>query len=93
MVAPQDILSAAQKWAEALAAKGSFALLGSKRAMQYALINTSLDEIIEHEATWQSYAAGSPDNMEGVMAFFEKRSPKFVGPSPDAPSTVLRPRL
>ena len=87
------MLATAQKWGEALAAKGSFALMASKRCMQFALVNKSLDEIVEYEAVWQSYAAGSPDNMEGVMAFWEKRAPTFAGPAPSAPSSLTRARL
>lgn len=91
--APQELLSVAQAWAEQLAQKSSFALLATKRCMQFAMVSNSLDDIIEHEAVWQQYCAGAADNMEGVASFWQKKEPSFVGPPPDAPSSLTRPRL
>jgi len=50
----------------------------TKRAMNYAL-NVNLDEALDYEAHLQEIAGRTVDHHEGVQAFLEKRSPKFIG--------------
>jgi len=39
--------------------------------------DSSYEEIFSIEAKIQNRLIGSPDNKEAVMAFFQKRPPKF----------------
>ncbi len=50
----------------------------TKRAMNYAL-TSDLTDALDYEAHTQEIAGRSQDHHEGVQAFLEKRSPKFVG--------------
>lgn len=49
-----------------------------KRALDEAEIN-DLDRQLDRERDLQGEAGRTPDYMEGVAAFFEKRAPRFVG--------------
>ncbi len=66
--------------------------MATKRVMQSGAVS-SLAEAIHYEAVWQQYCAGSADNSAGVLAFFEKKAPKFAGPLPDVPRGILQSRL
>ena len=50
----------------------------TKRAMNYAL-NVNLGEALDYEAHLQEIAGRTADHHEGVRAFLEKRTPKFIG--------------
>ena len=78
-VVPADqLLSIGMAWARKLAERPTMALGFTKQAMQFALLN-DLRSTIEYEAQLQKEAAGSQDFIEGVMAFIEKREPRFQG--------------
>ena len=49
-----------------------------KRALDASETN-DLDQQLDLERDFQGQAGRTPDYMEGVMAFFEKRQPKFTG--------------
>ncbi len=49
-----------------------------KRTLNKAL-STSLDELLDYEATIQEIASNTADHREGTAAFLEKRKPRFSG--------------
>jgi 2-(1,2-epoxy-1,2-dihydrophenyl)acetyl-CoA isomerase len=49
-----------------------------KQALDASQTN-DLDRQLDLERDLQGRAGRTPDYMEGVMAFFEKRQPKFTG--------------
>lgn len=61
-----------------LAAMPTRAIGLTKRALNKAW-TSALEEQLEYEALTQSTAGNSHDHREGVMAFLEKRKPKFAG--------------
>lgn len=78
-VVPAEVLMAsAMKWAHDLAERAPLTLAATKRAMRFAMENTWQDSF-NLEAKEQLALLESPDNIEGVTAFLEKRKPKFKG--------------
>ena len=71
-----DLVFETKKWAEHLAKRSPQALSHTKRLMNASLIK-SYDEIFAEEADIQNNIFGSPENMEGVNAFLEKREADF----------------
>jgi 2-(1,2-epoxy-1,2-dihydrophenyl)acetyl-CoA isomerase len=78
-VVPDDELDDfADDWATRLAAGPPLALQMSKRLLANAL-SMSLSEALDSEAWAQSVNFTSQDTREGVVAFMEKRPPRFRG--------------
>jgi len=78
-VAPADrFLAEAQELAARLAALPTRAIGITKRLFADAA-DASLREALELEANAQAEAGATEDHVEGVMAFVEKREPRFVG--------------
>ena len=73
VVVHQRVVTLAQRLAEG----PTLAYAAIKRAMQAAATNT-LDEQLDLERDLQRELGFSPDYAEGVRAFMEKRSPKFL---------------
>lgn len=78
VAAADQLVSAAQSWAQRLAQRPTLAIGLTKQAMQQATERT-LDAIIELEAELQGQTIISADHKEGVKAFMEKRKPVFQG--------------
>ena len=76
VVPSEDLLTETKAWATKLAQRSPQALSQTKKIMRMADDN-DYEEIFSTEAKIQNQLIGSPDNKEAVMAFFEKRPPKF----------------
>jgi len=63
-------------WAEQLSLRSSQSLRLTKKIMREAL-DSSYEDIYSLEAEIQNTLTGSEDNIEGITAFMEKRSPNF----------------
>jgi len=76
VVPSEDLLAETEAWATKLAQRSPQALSQTKKIMRM-VDDSSYEEIFSTEAKIQNNLIGSPDNKEAVMAFFEKRLPKF----------------
>ena len=78
-VVPADQLeAAAAEWADRLAAGPTRALGLAKRLLNRSL-QSDLETALEEEALAQELIMGTNDIKEGMVAFREKRDPKFTG--------------
>lgn len=78
VVPADELVSAAQSWAEKLAAGAPLAQKYSKEILQ-KVPQLSLSDAIDLESKCQNVASTSEDYQEGATAFFEKRTPFFSG--------------
>ena len=77
VVSSNLLMEEAIKWGETLSQKSPNALSSTKRIMRESLDNSYL-ETYAAEAKEQNILIGTPDNLEGIQAFFEKRKPMFT---------------
>jgi 2-(1,2-epoxy-1,2-dihydrophenyl)acetyl-CoA isomerase len=78
-VVPQaDLESEVAAYADRLAAMPTAAVAATKELMRDALA-LHLDEALRREGAAQSRMGRTDDHLEGVMAFAEKREPRFRG--------------
>jgi 2-(1,2-epoxy-1,2-dihydrophenyl)acetyl-CoA isomerase len=78
-VVPADELpGAARELAARIAAGSPTAVALTKRALQRAL-EAGWHETLEYEADLQGVAGRTADHAEGIVAFLDKRPPKFTG--------------
>jgi 2-(1,2-epoxy-1,2-dihydrophenyl)acetyl-CoA isomerase len=78
-IVPADrCLSDAQELAARLAAMPTRAIGMTKRLLANAA-DVTLPEAMELEARYQDAAGRTDDHVEGVLAFAEKREPRFTG--------------
>ena len=78
VVAEGEQLEAAMAWARELVERPPLAFAMTKEIIQYGMTHGLLDTIA-FEAKNQVVGLSSEDNKEGVMAFLQKRKPKFIG--------------
>jgi 2-(1,2-epoxy-1,2-dihydrophenyl)acetyl-CoA isomerase len=80
-VHPDDeVLGAALAMARRIAAGPTQTFIASKNLVRRIVdAAISLDEVLAAEATAQGEMAGTPDYVEGMTAFIEKRTPRFGG--------------
>lgn len=77
VVPAAELSGAADELAAALASRAPVSVRGILRAMRGRALDPSRGAALEAEAFAE--AANSKDAMEGVMAFVERRAPKFTG--------------
>lgn len=73
-----SLMSEAHRLAGHLAQQPTVGLALIKQALD-ASENNDLDRQLDLERDLQGRAGRTPDYMEGVTAFFEKRAPRFTG--------------
>jgi 2-(1,2-epoxy-1,2-dihydrophenyl)acetyl-CoA isomerase len=78
VVPGEGLHAAAKEWAEKLAQGPTFSIGMSKRLLNRSL-ESDIDTSLEEEGLAVSLVTQSEDMKEGMMAFAEKRSPKFSG--------------
>ncbi len=78
VVPADELMKAAQELAGRLAKLPTRAIGLTKRLL-YRSLGSDLDAMLEAEAVAQEAAALTADHREGVLAFFEKRTPTFQG--------------
>ncbi|MEL6868559.1 MAG: enoyl-CoA hydratase-related protein [Pseudomonadota bacterium] len=78
VVDQDEVLANAVAWAHTLAARAPGSMAATKAAMRHAEGN-DWASTFDLEAKLQTELAGSPDNVEGVSAFLQKRAPQFKG--------------
>lgn len=76
IVPPSELLTAARQWAAEIALRAPHAIAATKKVMRFAMQNT-WEAAFDLEARSQLELLGSPDNIEGVAAFLEKRKAVF----------------
>ena len=75
---PDDFEETYQAFARRLSTMATAAFALTKQLTNEAL-SRSLDEQLDAEVEAQTAAGRTDDHLEGVTAFFEKRSPDFHG--------------
>ena len=78
IVPPDELLSSAIATAEKIAAKAPIAVRQAKQAIQKGL-HMSLADALAFEIEAYNRTVPTQDRREGVLAFNEKRKPKFTG--------------
>jgi enoyl-CoA hydratase/carnithine racemase len=78
VVPEAEVLRVAQGLAKKIAMKPAVALAQALKAMTLGPEQSRLDEGMKLESEMFARCAESPDLKEGVMAFIEKRQPKFT---------------
>ncbi|MEM8983780.1 MAG: enoyl-CoA hydratase-related protein [Pseudomonadota bacterium] len=78
VVPADELASSTAELAATLAARAPLSLAATKKVMRFAM-TASYDETYDFEARTQTELLFTEDNVEGVSAFLEKRTPQFKG--------------
>ncbi len=81
VVAPADLMDAAQRWAKQILELSPMSVRASKEAVYKGLNEESVAEALAHQSSYPAVAAmyKSTDFIEGPRAFAEKRPPQWKG--------------
>jgi enoyl-CoA hydratase/carnithine racemase len=77
-VAPADLTRAVGELAGSIAANAPLAVRAAKRAIRYGL-RSSIEAGLELEGQLQRMLYASADCQEGILAFRERRPPRWAG--------------
>jgi methylglutaconyl-CoA hydratase len=77
-VPPGQALAEAKSWATTMGEMGPLALAAAKRAIRRG-IELPMAKALELEAECYKTLLGSKDRKEGIVAFLDKRKPKYIG--------------
>jgi enoyl-CoA hydratase len=75
---PEALVAAARLMADEIAENAPLAVQGTKLVLNYS-DEHSVDEGLEYVAQWNASRLRSNDMKEAMIAFMEKRKPKFTG--------------
>ena len=78
VVPGESLMDEARALAGRLATSAPLAMAMTKRALARAQ-EVGLEDALAYEASLQGIAGRSADHREGVMAFMDKRAPRFTG--------------
>lgn len=78
LVAPEELGNEAERIAAELAAGPTAALIATKRLARSAMEQDLLSQLSDEQESF-ARLGGQPDQIEGVAAFVERRSPMFNG--------------
>ncbi len=81
VVAPDQLMAAAGRWAALICECSPMSIRASKDAIHRGLDEPTLEAAIKGQGRYPAVAAmfGSADFVEGPMAFAQKRAPKWTG--------------
>ena len=81
VVAPDQLMAAANRWAALICECSPMSIRASKDAIHRGLDEPTLEAAIKGQGKYPAVAAmfGSADFVEGPMAFAQKRAPKWTG--------------
>jgi enoyl-CoA hydratase len=72
-----ELIAVAQAWIDGMASKSPVGLAGAKRLANMTLDTPYEDGLRAEIAFVHRYATTEPDATEGLIAFKEKRAPRF----------------
>jgi enoyl-CoA hydratase/carnithine racemase len=81
VVAPAQLMETARQLADRIASRGPVAVAKAKAAI-LATQQLPLDEGVAFELDRACEVMATPDRVEGMQAFIEKREPVFTGQEP-----------
>ena len=79
VVAPEDLLDTANRWAREIAKNAPLAVQGTKKSAVLGFRAASLEDAYRIEDACSDEVFATEDAREGVAAFFEKRMPVWKG--------------
>jgi enoyl-CoA hydratase len=89
VVAPAQLMETARELAERIASRAPVAVAKAKAAI-HAAQRLPLDKGLLFELERASEVMATPDRVEGMQAFVEKRKPVFTGQEPRRARTIRR---
>ncbi|NRB40503.1 MAG: enoyl-CoA hydratase/isomerase family protein [Pseudomonadales bacterium] len=78
-VPADQVFPEAMKMAETMAKNSAPLITAMAKRLLWQSFDMSIDEMEAKETRWLHHSMGKPDAVEGGMAFFEKREPKWRG--------------